>query len=69
MNAHIITEEEMFEDTGFARRGDLRKWLDDEGVPYRIGRGGRICGVAVQEYALGSSADHFVARSTEWDPV
>lgn len=50
MNSGIITEEELLEDTGFNTRAPLKRWLDRHGISYRIGSGGRICGVSVKEY-------------------
>ncbi|MFP1683393.1 DUF4224 domain-containing protein [Alloalcanivorax sp. C16-1] len=55
MGERVITEEELLEDTGFARRGDLRRWLDQENIPYRVGRGGRICGVTVDAYGAAAN--------------
>jgi len=50
MNPEIITEEELLEDTGFNTRAPLKRWLDRNGISYRTGSGGRVCGVSVKEY-------------------
>ena len=50
MNPEIITEEELLEDTGFNTRATLKRWLDRNGIRYRTGAAGRICGVSVKEY-------------------
>ena len=50
MNPEIITEEELLEDTGFNTRAPLKRWLDRQGIHYRTGSGGRVCGVSVKEY-------------------
>ncbi|MHA7918264.1 DUF4224 domain-containing protein [Alloalcanivorax xenomutans] len=49
-NPHIMTEEDLFQDTGFSSRVKLQRWLDERHIPYHTGRGGRICGVTVQSY-------------------
>ncbi len=66
MGERVITEEELLEDTGFGRRGDLRRWLDEQHIPYRVGRGGRICGVTVESYSAAAAND---ATHGGWDPV
>ncbi|MBU85394.1 MAG: hypothetical protein CL544_11450 [Alcanivorax sp.] len=50
MNPELITEEELLEDTGFNTRAPLKRWLDRNGIRYRTGSGGKICGVSVKEY-------------------
>lgn len=39
----LIREEGLLEWLGYSRRGDALKWLDEHGVPYWFGKGGRIC--------------------------
>jgi hypothetical protein len=39
----LIREEGLLEWLGYSRRSDAMKWLDEHGVPYWYGRGGRIC--------------------------
>ena len=50
MTPELITEEELLEDTGFNTRAPLKRWLDRNGIRYRTGSGGKICGVSVKEY-------------------
>lgn len=56
-NPNVMTEEDLLLDTGFGRRGDLRRWLDVHHIPYRVGRGGRICGVTIDAYSAAAN-DH-----------
>lgn len=39
----LIREEQLLDWLGYTRRFDAMKWLDEHGVPYWYGRGGRIC--------------------------
>ena len=49
----VLTEEFLMKDTGFTSRGRLVKWLQDQGIPYRVGNKQRICGVTVRNYEAG----------------
>ncbi len=40
---HLLTEESLMEWSGYQRRADIMHWLDDRGIPYWLGKGGRIC--------------------------
>jgi hypothetical protein len=47
----LLMEEQVMEWTGYSRRADLMRWLDERGYDYQLGRGGRIC---VKQADLGS---------------
>jgi len=38
----LVSQEELMQATGYERPGDLRKWLDREGLTYKLGKGGRV---------------------------
>lgn len=42
MASPLLQQDHLLEWTGFRRPGDLEKWLRENGVPYRRGRGGRL---------------------------
>ena len=39
----LITEPELMEWTGHRRRDPLVNWLRQQGIPYLLGKNGRIC--------------------------
>ena len=47
----LLMEEALMEWTGYSRRADLMRWLDEHGYGYELGRGGRVC---VKQADLGS---------------
>lgn len=36
-------EEQLLQWSGYERSGDLRKWLDRNGISYILGKDGRVC--------------------------
>ncbi|KAF0801804.1 hypothetical protein A6D6_04242 [Alcanivorax xiamenensis] len=60
----LVYEEELMEMSGYTRRKDLQKWLDQHHVWYLPGKEGRISTTveALNRAGLGASND-------EWDPV
>jgi len=40
---HLINEPELMEWTGHKQRTALVNWLRQHGIPYLLGRGGRVC--------------------------
>lgn len=40
---NLIPEQELMEWTGFKRRDALVNWLRQQGIPYLLGREGRVC--------------------------
>jgi hypothetical protein len=45
----LIDESKLLEWTDYKQRADLRKWLIQQKIPFRLGKGGKIC---VVEYDL-----------------
>jgi hypothetical protein len=43
MTPPLLSEEDLQDWTGFKQRGALLEWLRRHGIPYLLGRGGRIC--------------------------
>lgn len=42
INPMIVTEEQLKELSGYARRKELRDWLDRHGIRYTVGKDGRL---------------------------
>ena len=57
MNSALATEDDLKRWTGYNRRGDLRRWLRDSKVPFRIGKGGTIC-VCISDLPIHNSQGH-----------
>lgn len=38
----LVSQEQLMAATGYERQGDLRRWLEENGFSYKLGRGGRI---------------------------
>ncbi|MEN6549383.1 MAG: hypothetical protein ABFE07_25335 [Armatimonadia bacterium] len=43
MNAHLVSEDDLRAWLQYERQADIKAWLDDKGVWYVTGKGGRIC--------------------------
>lgn len=56
-NPAIMTFEQLQRDTGFLQAKAIVRWLDRNGIGYRLGKGGRICGVSTAEYCQLNSPD------------
>lgn len=40
---HLVSEESLLEWLGYSRRADAMRWLEEHGISYWLGKGGRIC--------------------------
>lgn len=43
MHTHLVSEDDLRDWLKYERQADIRAWLDDKGIWYVEGKGGRIC--------------------------
>lgn len=59
----LVSQEQLMAATGYERQGDLRRWLEENGFPFKLAKGGRIVTTAD---AINKA---FRAENTEgWEP-
>lgn len=43
MNVNLVSEDDLRAWLNYERQADIKTWLDEKGIWYLMGKGGRIC--------------------------
>ncbi|MBN6743020.1 hypothetical protein JKG47_21535 [Acidithiobacillus sp. MC6.1] len=66
----LISEEALLDWLGYSRRADALRWMDEQGVGYWLGKGGRLCTTqAAVDAAIIRIAQESNSRKRRYAPV
>lgn len=65
----LLTTDDLRRWSGYQRQADVRRWLDEHGVPYLVGRHGPVTTVSAIESTLGIRPPEPLDEDSDWSVV